>query len=66
MGKASELPHRENWDFDRVIWEADHPKAYPYKRGTECNSRSPYAYTKLEKEMQDAKNRQRADRRGDH
>lgn len=57
MKKASQIPHSENWDFDRVLREADHPREP--RRRIKVTDRIPYAYTRLERELKDAKNRKR-------
>lgn len=64
MSKASELVNSEDFDFDTVIKEIKQGslKSIPKK----AMKRAAYAHTRLEKELQDAKNRQRAVRRGDH
>ena len=56
MRKVSQIPHHENWDFDRVLYELDHPKN-AHRREIKGADRAPYSHTKLEKELKDAKDR---------
>lgn len=57
MRKASDIVHKENTEFDKIISDLDRRKL---ARTSKKNMQRPvYAYTKLEKELQDAKNRHR-------
>lgn len=61
MRKASRIAkqHTENYDFDRLVWESQHGRL---TNGlSEDMTRIPYAHTKQEKELKDAKSDQRRD-----
>lgn len=61
--KEGEMPERENWFLD----PSSNPMNSKSRHEVESHKlRRPYYGTKLDKELQDAKNRARTDRRGDH
>ncbi len=57
MRKASDIVHKENTEFDKIISDLDRGKLA--RTSKKDMQRPVYAYTKLEKELQDAKNRHR-------